>query len=83
MRRFICEAYPIDRLPQDLYPGLPSGRLVRVVIEDKITDDELRQELDAEIGKGLDDIAAGRVLSADEVLARIDARSGSRAAAAE
>ena len=83
VRRLICEKYPTDNLPRDLHPGLPPGRRVRVIIEDEVTDDELRREFHAEIQKSLIDIAAGRVFDVDEVLARIEARHGPAAAAAE
>jgi predicted transcriptional regulator len=82
MRRFVCEDYPVDRLPRDLHPLLPTGRRVRVVIEDAITDAELRQELDREIGKGLKSLDEGRSYTAEEVLDWIEARS-EKAAAAE
>jgi predicted transcriptional regulator len=83
MRRFVCDDYPIDNLPRDLHPQLPTGRRVRVVIEDEISEAELREELEAEIAKGLRSLDEGRSLTADEVMAGLRARFGTRAAAAE
>jgi hypothetical protein len=81
MRRFVCDDYPIDRLPRDLHPQLPTGRRVRVIIEDEIGDEELRREFDREISKGLRSLDEERVYSAEEVLAHLEARR--LAAAAE
>lgn len=83
MRTFVCERYPIDKLPRDLHPQLPSGRTVRVVIEDDITDEEWRAELDAELAKGLASLDAGISYSAEEVLAHIEAQSRQQLDAAE
>lgn len=74
MRRLVTESYPIDRLPPELRPGLPSGHRVRVVIEHDLTDEELLQELDREIQTGIDDLDAGRKHSAEDVLAFLDQR---------
>ncbi len=81
MRRFVCEDYPVDKLPRDLHPGLPAGRRVRVVIEDEITDEELREEFDREIQRGLKSLDEGRSHTAEEILARIEARRPKAAAA--
>lgn len=83
MRRFVCDRYPIDKLPRDLHPQLPPGRTVRVVIEDDISDEELLAEFDAEIAKGLASLDAGLSYTAEEVLARLEAQFGPRADAAE
>ena len=73
MRRFVCDDYPIDKLPRDLHPQLPTGRRVRVIIEDEISDEQFRQEIDREIAKGLRSLDEGRSYSAEEVLARLEA----------
>lgn len=83
MRRFVCERYPTDQLPRDLHPHLPPGRQVRVIIEDEISDQELRAELDREIAKGLASLDAGLSFTAEEVLERLDARFAPKASAAE
>jgi len=81
MRRFVREDYPVEKLPCDLHPGLPAGRRVRVVIEDDITDGELREEFDRNIQSGLRSLDDGRSYTAEEVLARIEARRPKAAAA--
>lgn len=83
MRRFVCERYPIDKLPRDLHPQLPEGRFVRVVIEDDISDEDLLAEFDRDIAKGTAQLDAGEVLSAEEVRADLAARFGWAADAAE
>lgn len=83
VRRFVCENYPIDQLPRDLHPQLPEGRSVRVVIEDEISDEELRAEFDREIALGIADLDAGRWFTAEEVRAEMRARFGPLADAAE
>lgn len=74
MRRFVAENYPIDKLPRDLHPHMPAGRKVRVIIEDEISDEDLTAEFRMEIEKGLDDLDAGKVLSAEEVRTNLAAR---------
>lgn len=81
MKRLVTESYLVDRLPPELRLGLPSGHHVRVVIEHEITDEELRRNVDREIQKGLDSLNAGRSHSAEDVLARIEARLPKVAAA--
>lgn len=83
MRRFVCERYPIDKLPRDLHPQLPSGRTVRVVIEDDISDEEWREELDREIDKGLRSLDEGRGIPIEEVERRLLERLGPATDAAE
>lgn len=83
MRRFVAENYPIDKLPRDLHPQLPTGRKVRVVVEDDISDGELLAELNREIAKGIADLEAGRSHSVEEVRADMRARFGPVADAAE
>ena len=83
MRRFVCERYPIDKLPRDLHPQLPSGRTVRVVIEDDISDEDLLAEFDREIAKGIAQLDAGQGRSAAEVEANLKARFGWAVDAAE
>ena len=83
MRRFVSERYPIDKLPRDLHPQLPTGRFVRVVIEDDISDEELRAEFDMEIAKGIASLDAGHSYSPEEVLARLEARFAPKVSAAE
>lgn len=74
MRRFVTDNYPLERLPRELHPGLPADRRVRVIIEDEITDEDLREERDRMLQEGLDDLAAGRVHPAEEVFAQLRAK---------
>jgi hypothetical protein len=83
MRKFVCERYPIDKLPRDLHPQLPEGRHVRVVIEDDISDEEILAELDGELAKGLRSLDEGRGIPIEEVERRLVARFGRAADAVE
>ena len=76
----VCDDYQIDKLPRGLHPQLPTGRRVRVIIEDEISDDELRQEFDREIAKGLRSLDEERTYSSEEVLAHLEARRPAAAA---
>lgn len=83
MKFALHNSYPIESLPEEIRPDLPSGTHVRVLIEPAMSDDEVLAEFEREIQQGLDDLDAGRSYSVEEVLAHLEERVGSSADAAE
>lgn len=83
MKFVLHDRYPIEKLPEDIRPSLPSGTHVRVLIEPAMSSDEVLAELDRELAKGVASLDAGLSYTAEEVLARLDARFGPQADAAE
>ena len=83
MTRIVHDNFPVERLPQELRAAFDGMTHVRLTIEDRETDAALLAEFDAAIQRGLDDVAAGRVHSVEEVREHFRAKSAARRAAAE
>ena len=84
MKIVLHNRYPVENLPEDIRPDeFEAGSHVRLVIEPPMSDEEVLAEFEREIQKGLDDLAAGRTYTLEEVLAHIDERFGPQADAAE
>lgn len=83
MTRIVREHYPVDRLPPDLRSGLGNTTHVRIVVEDRMADEALLQDLDAKLHKAMTEIDAGRGLTLDQVKADLKAHIEKRAAHAK
>ena len=67
MTRIVHPHFPVEKLPEELRGEFEGQTHVHLIVEDKEADEALLKEFDALIQEGLDDIAAGRLYSAEDV----------------
>jgi hypothetical protein len=72
MTRIVHPHFPVEKLPQELRAALGNATHVRLTVEDKEAEERMLADIDAALDRGLSDIAAGRVHTAEEIDAFLD-----------
>jgi predicted transcriptional regulator len=74
MTRIVHPHFPVEKLPEELKRALGDVSHVRLTVEDTVSQDKMREKINAAIDMGLADVAAGRVSSVEDVQARMEKR---------
>jgi predicted transcriptional regulator len=72
MTRIVHPHYPVEKLPEELRAAFGNAKHVHLTVKDKAAEEQLLAEIDAALDRGLADIAAGRVHTAEEIDAFLD-----------
>jgi predicted transcriptional regulator len=72
MTRIVHPHFPVEKLPDELRTAFGNATHVHLTVRDKDAEERLKAEMNAGIDRGLADIAAGRVHSAEEIDAFLD-----------
>jgi hypothetical protein len=72
MTRIVHPHYPVDKLPEELRAAFGNATHVHLTVKDKAAEEQLLAKIDAALDRGLADIAAGRVHTAEEIDAFLD-----------
>jgi predicted transcriptional regulator len=72
MTRIVHPHFPVEKLPDDLRAAFGNATHVHLTVTDKDAESQLKAEINAAIDRGLADIAAGRVHTADDIEAWLD-----------
>jgi len=72
MTRIVHPHFPVEKLPDELRSAFGNATHVHLTVKDPEAEQRLRDEINAALDRGLADIAAGRVHTAEEIEAFLD-----------
>jgi hypothetical protein len=72
MTRIVHPHFPVEKLPEELRAAFGNATHVHLTVKDREAEERLKLEIDAAIDRGLADVVAGRVHTAEEIEAFLD-----------
>jgi predicted transcriptional regulator len=67
MTRIVHPHFPVEKLPDELRSAFGNATHVHLTVRDNEAEEQLKAEINAAVDRGLADIAAGRVHTAEEI----------------
>lgn len=72
MTRIVHPHFPVEKLPDELRAAFGNATHVHLTVRDKEAEERLKVEINAALDRGLADVAAGRVHTAEDIEAWLD-----------
>jgi predicted transcriptional regulator len=72
MTRIVHPHFPVEKLPDELRAAFGNATHVHLTVRDRDAEEQLKAEINAALDRGMADIAAGRVHTAEEIEAWLD-----------